>query len=251
MSKTDNNTKVQKPKTCRAVTASLALGIFVLVMLLHSLFSGLRPVPPPPIGLSVFAIAGVVLGIVGLVKVSLSKGRLTGYASAVFRIIINGFLIFGFVYSSWDNYTRKEFYSQEFCGANLHRLGSAMKFYASENDDQYPTADKWCDLLLQPVQYIDTPQRFVCKSGRGGRCNYAMNPNAKPNSPSHIVFLFESKPGWNQVGGAELLTTDNHKGKGCNILFNDCNVKFVKTKQLKELKWEVKEGNSGRKSFSK
>jgi hypothetical protein len=43
---------------------------------------------------------------------------------------------------------------------------------------------------------------------------------------------------WNQSGGAELLTTENHKGEGCNILFNDRSVKFVRADQLSELRWK-------------
>jgi len=50
---------------------------------------------------------------------------------------------------------------------------------------------------------------------------------------------------WNQFGGSGLLTTENHKGKGCNVLFNDMHAEFVKTERLGELKWEVeKEQNT-------
>jgi len=57
-----------------------------------------------------------------------------------------------------------------------------------------------------------------------------------------MVLLFETKGGWNQFGGPEILTTENHKGKGCNILFNDGSVEFVKPERLGELKWEAEEG---------
>jgi len=36
-----------------------------------------------------------------------------------------------------------------------------------------------------------------------------------------------------------LLNPDNHGGKGCNILFNDGHVEFVKTDQFGNLKWKV------------
>jgi prepilin-type processing-associated H-X9-DG protein len=52
--------------------------------------------------------------------------------------------------------------------------------------------------------------------------------------------LFETKGG-NQFGGPELLSFGNHKGKGCNILFNDGHVEFVKKEQLGQLKWKVEE----------
>ena len=43
---------------------------------------------------------------------------------------------------------------------------------------------------------------------------------------------------WNQVGGPEILTTENHKGEGCNIGFADGHCSFVKTGDLDTLRWE-------------
>lgn len=235
MNEADNKTQEPKPQTCGPATASLVLGIFGLVMLgiIHN------PAVPPPVVISVFPIFGLVLGIVALAKIKMSRGMLIGSASAVFGIIINGFLIFGLVYGSWDYHRGRVSRNRTICAASLHSLGIAMVLYADENDDRYPTADKWCDLLSQPVQYVNELERFVCKSAGEGRCHYAINPNAEPNSAPDMVLLFETKGGWNQLGGAELLTTDNHKGKGCNILFNDCSVKFVKTRRLGQLKWKA------------
>ena len=47
---------------------------------------------------------------------------------------------------------------------------------------------------------------------------------------------------WNQVGGPEILTIENHQGDGCNIVFNDLHVEFVMADGLDELKWKVEEG---------
>jgi hypothetical protein len=35
------------------------------------------------------------------------------------------------------------------CLSNMRGLAKAMKVYANYNDGKYPTADKWCDLLLK------------------------------------------------------------------------------------------------------
>jgi len=53
------------------------------------------------------------------------------------------------------------------------------------------------------------------------------------------VILFDSKPGWNQVGGPELLAPENHGGKGCNILFGNFEVKFIEKEKFGELKWDI------------
>ena len=123
-----------------------------------------------------------------------------------------------------------------YCEANMRGLGRAMLIYANDNNDKYPTAEKWCDLLIE-YEFVIDEEIFQCKGIGKGRCNYAINPKAEPNSPSDIVWLFESQPGWNQHGGPEILTTENHKGKGCTILFNNLHAEFVKTEQLGDLNW--------------
>ena len=57
-------------------------------------------------------------------------------------------------------------------------------------------------------------------------------------TPPDMVLLFETHAGWNQSGGPEILTTDNHQGDGCNVLFVDSHVEFVRTKDLNDLKWK-------------
>jgi len=163
------------------------------------------------------------------------------------------------------------------CSTNLRGLGIAMLIYASDYDGQYPTAEKWCDLL---VMHCDvSPKQLVCKGSDAkiGESSYAFNKNLidkkSTEVPPDVVVLFETNFGknpagrqallaerdwhkfldypdseekvyklrWNQFGGPEILTTENHEGKGCNILFNDSRVEFVKTERLGELKWEVEE----------
>ncbi|MHC4300963.1 MAG: hypothetical protein ACYS7Y_27125 [Planctomycetota bacterium] len=79
----------------------------------------------------------------------------------------------------------------------------------------------------------------LCPSATGGKGHYAMNPNCTPDSPSDMVLLFETKAGWNQHGGPEIFTFDNHDPKGGCVLFNDGTVKFIRTKeQLDQLRWQ-------------
>jgi len=46
------------------------------------------------------------------------------------------------------------------------------------------------------------------------------------------------KDRWNQVGGPEILTTENHNNRGVNILFADGHAEFVQTKDLSNLRWK-------------
>jgi prepilin-type processing-associated H-X9-DG protein len=125
------------------------------------------------------------------------------------------------------------------CANNMSGLGKAMLLYANDYNDKFPTPSKWCDLLIEHAEV--TPKSFRCKGAPEGPCNYAMNINVEKMSIASqpdMVLLFETTPGWNQVGGSEILTTENHQGEGCNILFVDGHIQFVKTKGLQNLKWE-------------
>jgi prepilin-type processing-associated H-X9-DG protein len=129
------------------------------------------------------------------------------------------------------------------CGVHLSELGKAMFIYANNNNGKYPTTDKWCDLLIKHADV--TEKQFICygalKQKDKSRCHYALNANCEPNSPPDIVLLFETKGGWNLSGGPELLTTENHEGKGCNVLFNDSHAEFITLKDVPELKWKEKQ----------
>ncbi len=125
------------------------------------------------------------------------------------------------------------------CGTNLSYLGKAILVYSNEFDGKYPTPDKWCYLLLQHTDV--TYKRFQCYGNRKEKCGYAINPNCDINSPPETVLLFDTKGGWNQYGGAEILSFDNHQGMGCNVLFNDQHVEFLGAEEVGDLNWGEKE----------
>ena len=75
------------------------------------------------------------------------------------------------------------------------------------------------------------PPRFVS--------HYAMNPNCRPSSGGDTVLLFEANAGWNQHGGPELFTFENHDPKGGLVLLNDGTVRFIRTEEeLGQLRWK-------------
>jgi len=77
-----------------------------------------------------------------------------------------------------------------------------------------------------------------------------MNPNCEPNSPTDMVLLFETKGSWNQFGGPEILTLENHKGEVCCVLFNDGQVEFVRAERLGQLKWVVEKEQNDKSKFN-
>ena len=126
------------------------------------------------------------------------------------------------------------------CQRNLDYLGGLIS-YSDNNQAIYsPFAENWCDILIQKDgAYLD-PNIFICPVAQKGRSTYAMNKNiiGLKKIPDDIVVLFDSKPGWNQVGGHELLAPENHNGTGCYILFGHMFAEFVDINDLDKLRWK-------------
>lgn len=130
------------------------------------------------------------------------------------------------------------------CVSNLKRLRKALVVY-SYDFMSYPKAGEWCDLLLRndapPPNRLLDENVFICDralaKGDQGRCHYAINPNCNPNAPGGTVLLFETKGGWNQYGGPEIMALENHKKRGCWILFNDGRVEFIAADRIEKLNW--------------
>jgi len=228
-------------------------------------------------------IPGLLFGVASIGLIKHQEGRLTGKKYANTGLLISTvwvIFIFGCFGRGPAEKARIRLAKRICCAANLHGLGIALQIYADDYDDQYPTAEKWCDLLIAYIEV--SPKQLVCKDSDAkiGESSYAFNKNLigkRPTEvPPDVVVLFETNFGknpvgrqallaerdwhkfldypdseekvyklcWNQVGGPELVTFENHGGKGCNILFNDLHIEFVRTERLGELKWEAEDGKN-------
>jgi hypothetical protein len=176
----------------------------------------------------------LVLGLAALRKIIRTKGVLALKIITVAIILSSAALITGwFFFWSSGPFTPSW---RVACGTNMKGLGMCIAIYADDNGGKYPAPKTWCDLLTQDG--LAEKRLFKCLAHRKSESTYAINPNCEPNSPPDTVVLFETKGGWNQLGGQEILTTENHDPKGCNILFNDLSVRFVKTEELDKLRWK-------------
>jgi len=149
----------------------------------------------------------------------------------------------------------KQFELRLKCADNLKDLWNRFRLYdkAEKNRTKdtsgnskilYPIPAKWCDVMVPAYRSIGmvdywNMRLYICPSAIQGKCHYAMNPNCKPDSIPNTVLLFETKAGWNQHGGPELFTFDNHEPKGGCVLLNDGTVKFIRTnEELQQLRWK-------------
>ncbi|MHC4477204.1 MAG: hypothetical protein ACYTEL_16280 [Planctomycetota bacterium] len=180
-----------------------------------------------------YLLISLILALVALRKIIRTKGALALKIVAVVIILSSAALVAGWFYF-WSTKPFRPAY-RVICGANIKGLGMCIVVYANDNNGKYPARETWCDLLIQGD--LAEKRLFKCPARRESECTYAINPNCEPNSPGDTVLLFETKGGWNQSGGLEILTTQNQYGNGCNVLFNDGTVKFVNTEELNKLQW--------------
>lgn len=142
------------------------------------------------------------------------------------------------------------------CAANLRNLWHRVRLYPYAERKRLgdltgesqiispPAVDEWCDAMERAYSSMgiygeNVTQPHICPAARKGKNHYAMNPRCKSDSPPGMVLLFEANAGWNQHGGPESFTFDNHDPKGGCVLLNDGTVKFIRTKEeLQQLRWK-------------
>jgi len=236
MAEAQNNTQEQKPKISKLTILSLGFTVISVVCFL-SLFFTAAYIAKILFLLSIILTA--TLSTVSIFKIKLSGGKLKDMGLPIIGGIIIPVILVGIISAgialgkAMDSVTAVAKLGT--CKKELETLGKALQAYSTDFGGKYPTADKWCDLL---VQHTDVNKTSFGKFVADGHSNYAINPHAKPNSPNDIVLLFENEGLWNQAGGKELLAFENKEPKGCMILFNDGHVEFVKTSKIDELKWK-------------
>ena len=128
----------------------------------------------------------------------------------------------------------------------MKKMGSLQRRFhnLAGKENEREQVSQWCDVIKQAMQAGNLPENdvkwaFSCPNIRDAACHYAMNADCLADSPPDTVCLFETTAGWNQHGGPELFTFDNHDPKGGLVLLNDGTVKFIRTEEeLKQLRWK-------------
>lgn len=128
-------------------------------------------------------------------------------------------------------------YQVIFRGGELKGLATALICYANENNDYFPDAEQWTDLLIEEG-YLH-PEYII-----DGRIKHAMNINASgmhaKDLPKDMVLLFEAKGPKNLTGGPELIKAQKYRWPGHAVQFGyivDC-IRFYKKREIDDLRWE-------------
>ena len=255
MNQTDTTSQGQKRRICKVAIASAALGVLAfLAVYFQSLVlypSSVRTLIWNIMGL--LGLCGLVLAVVAIERIIRHKQLFKGISLAILGIVLSAYICHIWLLSRLIKPSTAPWLPSAF---TLNRLGHALHLYAAAYD-QFPEPNQWCDSLLRHgkvgVEHFGWPslvvrwpfakaKMFVWPVPKRGVCHFGMNPNCKPDSPPDTVLLFETKVGWNQFGGPEILTTERHNGDLCIILYADCGVRVESVEGVAKLKWKVEEG---------
>jgi hypothetical protein len=110
----------------------------------------------------------------------------------------------------------------------LEKLQEIVPRYCKEHEGQLPSTDSRYD-ALGVARERDIDRLALNKHIRGMRLT---------ELPGDVVLLFEVEPGTNSAGGPELITPDNHYGKGSLVLFADLHLEFVRAEDFDDLRWK-------------
>jgi hypothetical protein len=119
--------------------------------------------------------------------------------------------------------------------ANMAEVTISLELYKKDHSGELPDGSNWSDVLADRL--ANEGPAFISKDK--AQWNYALNANAQKlfEVPDDMVVIFESGPGWNLVGGKELLMFDNDKG-GCFILFGNMFARYVLPEDFDSLRWD-------------
>jgi prepilin-type processing-associated H-X9-DG protein len=219
-----------QPKTSRLAIASLVCGI----------------VGPCTVGLA--SIAGIILGIVGLVKIGGSAAALRGRGLAIAGIVVSvvGILILPVLAMLAAILLPAVFGAREMAYSassanNVKQLCSVTMQYATSHRQKLPPADTWPEVFQEQVGL--SPQVMADPADEGGGRAYAMNAALAGGTivvpaPGQTVLFFECRPGSPPSGGPDLLPEKPRHAGRYVIGFLDGHVESVPPDRVRSYIWE-------------
>ncbi|MFO1514544.1 MAG: DUF4190 domain-containing protein [Verrucomicrobiota bacterium] len=189
------------------------------------------------------AVVGLVLGIVSLVQISKSQGRLKGQGLAIGGIVASALFLFVAPAMLLPALAKAKAKTQNInCMNNVKQITLAVVIHAQSNSNACPPMATWCDAIQTEV---GSERVFQCPAGdKNHRCHYAFNGRLEGanlnqiGNPAQTVLVFETEGGWNLSGGSELLPHKSRHGRGVAVGFVDGHVEMVLESRLPQLQWE-------------
>lgn len=151
-----------------------------------------------------FYILSFILVILTFILAAANRGNLK---ASIFATIATAIMVYSLL--SWPVFNTTLARAHEATVSyNLRQLYQAIWQYTETNDGYLPTADEWCDLLMEHDEKL-TKDAFKCPHGKYGVYTFVFNENLDgfrlDDIANDTALLFEVEKGWNHSGGAELI----------------------------------------------
>ena len=181
------------------------------------------------------------MGVIAMNQIRKSNGALKGYglalAGTIISILFLLFLPVAMLLPALAKAKQRAHTIQ--CLNNLRQLSVGTRMYAQEHQNHFPPAATWCDALKSEV---GSDKVFICPAANPeDRCDYAYNSrldgvDSREINP-HTVLFFETDPGWNTSGGAEIMSAKSRHGRTFVVAFADGHVDQLTAAHLADLRW--------------
>jgi hypothetical protein len=190
------------------------------------------------------ALFGLIFGIIALVKVKNSGGKLSGNGLALAGVIVSAVFLFMipiFAAMLLPALAAAKQKAQDInCVNNEKQLALAVRIYSGDNTNHFPPAATWCDAINMAV---GSKKVFKCPAAdSGSRCDYAFNTKLDGLDESQVnpgtVMIFEADAGWNANGGPERMIGKPRHARMFVVALADGSVQQVRASQLNTLRWD-------------
>ena len=158
-------------------------------------------------GFIITAILGILFGIIAILQIGHSQGRIRGQGIAIAGTIISGVALLCIPILAamvFPVFARARASAQKaVCLSNVKNVSLALQMYMADFDDRCPSAATWCDDL---EEYVHNSEVFICPAAKHLPCSYAYNSTLSLadlvsfDDPVNTVAIFESDRGWNAAG---------------------------------------------------
>ncbi len=202
-----------------------------------------------PCTLGLASLIGIILGIVGLVKIGKAGGAVRGKGLAIAGIVLGGLgivavpvigmmtgILMPAVHTGWV-----QTHAQVFMD-NARQVSMAATTYTTLHRQAFPPPDNWPQALMEqgglPSHALNDPS--APKAGRALAMNARLGGKiiSEVQEPSRTVLFFECAAGAPPAGGPELLPPKPRHPSGYVIGFVDGHVECIGPENLDVLIWD-------------
>ncbi len=189
------------------------------------------------------ALAGLICGIVALVRINRSGGRLRGRGLAIAGLVVSALMVPVSAGMLLPALSKAKSKAQTIASVNnLKQLGLAARMYSTDHADTFPAAEHWTE-TLRPFLGPGADQVLRRPANAGAVCGYGYNQAVAGKKESEVdpdtVLFFELEvPECDAVGGEELLRHPRSKGETVVVGYADGSVMQLRMERLSELRWE-------------